>query len=81
MSADPVAATVRRLTHEQYEELRTYEHGHPSYRFRSPPKSLTRNGWLRVGVYGHDRASSAFQITDEGVAALVVYRERWKVPT
>lgn len=74
------AAHVHRLTHTQYEELRTFEHGNPSYRFRAPSKALTRNGWLKIGVYGHDRASSAFQITNEGRAALAAYRERWKVP-
>lgn len=73
------AARIHRLTHAQYEELRTFEHGHPSYRFHAPAKSLTRNGLLKIGAYGHDRASSAFQITDEGLAALAAYRERWKV--
>ena len=71
----------RTITHLQYEELRTYEHGNPSYRFRAPSSGLTRKGLLsRVPNSGETRASSAFQITEAGIVALSAYRERYKVP-
>jgi hypothetical protein len=72
--------TRRRLTHGQYEELVSYEHGRPSWRVRSPSPSLTQNGYLtRVPHSGHDRASSMFQITDVGRSALARYREHWGI--
>lgn len=76
-----MAAYDRVLSHGQYEELRRYRHGRPSWMLgRAPTNSLTRNGFLAIVAHsGHDRASSAFTITDAGQAALVAYEERWKI--
>jgi len=76
-----VSVSSRILSHSQYEELARYEHGRPSWMFGgSPSKSLTRSYLLRiVPNSGHDRKSSAFEITLEGKLALARYRDRYGI--
>lgn len=60
------------LTEHQFEELRTYESGHPSWRPHRPSANLIRRDLLGLAP----RAEGFYQITEYGRAALQSFRAK-----
>lgn len=61
------------LTEHQFEELRTYEDGNPSWRPRRPNANLIRRNLLTLAP----RAEGFYQITAYGRDALRSFREKY----
>lgn len=63
------------LTEHQFEELRTYEHGNPSWRPHKPNDNLIRRGML-----DHvDGRTGFYRITTFGRDALAAFREKYGI--
>lgn len=65
------------LTERQYEELRSYEHGNPSWRPHRPNDNLIRRNLLTLAPAS---GQGFYRITEYGLAMLVEFRERYGLP-
>jgi hypothetical protein len=65
--------TMADLTEYQYEELRTYEHGLPSWHPHRPNSNLIRRNLLALAP---SCGQGFYRITEYGQALLVAFREK-----